>query len=111
MAQNWEEVNSSTLQVLEYLNKKGYSKSEAMLRMESSTEGGPLQTAADEPIGIKYMRVFGKSHKLDLRHRPYINAVRTARPNGELHRGSLRYLQGRPLLPSQMWVLTIDRRI
>ena len=66
MAQNWEKVNSSTLQVLEYLNKKGYSKSEAMLRMESNTEGGPLQTAADEPIGIKYMRVFGKSHKLDL---------------------------------------------
>ena len=65
MAPNREEANSLTLKVLEYLNKKGYSKSESMLRMESNTEGGPLQTAADEPIGIKYMRVFGKFNDLD----------------------------------------------
>lgn len=105
------EANSSTLQVLEYLNKKGYSKSEAMLRMESNTEGGPLQTTADEPIGIKYMRVFGKSNNLDLRPRSYIDDLCSSRPNGELHRGSFRCLQSRPLVPFQIWVLIIDRRI
>ena len=111
MAQNREKANISALQVLEYLSKKGYSKSEAMLRMESNTEGGPLQTTADEPIGIKYMRVFGKSNHLGLRPRSYMINVRLTRPDGELHRGSPGYLQSRPLLPSQMWVLIIGRRI
>lgn len=54
-----KKTNDLIPQVLEYLNKKGYSKSEAMLRIESSTEAGSLQTKADEPIGTKYMRAFG----------------------------------------------------
>lgn len=55
-----KKANDLIPQVLEYLNKKGYSRSEAMLRMESNTEGGSLQAKADEPIGIKYMRAFGE---------------------------------------------------
>ena len=50
-----------TPQVLEYLSKKGYSKSEATLRMESSMDGGHLHTKADEPIGVKYITAFSES--------------------------------------------------
>ena len=111
MAPTQEKANCATPQVLEYLNKKGYSKSEAMLRMESNTEGGPLQTTADEPIGIKYMRVFGMSNHLGLRPRSYINVLLLTRPDVGKYRRSIRYLQSMPLSPSQMQLLMIDRRI
>ena len=52
-------ADKSHFQVLEYLSKKGYSKSEATLRMESSMDGGHISTKVDEPIGAKYLKTFG----------------------------------------------------
>lgn len=52
-------------QVIEYLSKKGYSRTEAMLRMESASqdaEGRPIQTRPDESGGSKYGRAFGMCH-------------------------------------------------
>ncbi len=52
-----------TTQVIEYLSKKGYSRTEAMLRMESASqdaEGRPLHSRADESGGSKYGRAYGK---------------------------------------------------
>ena len=54
-----------TAQVIEYLSKKGYSRTEAMLRMESANqdaEGRPLQSRSDESGGSKYGRAFGRCH-------------------------------------------------
>ena len=48
-------------QVLEYLSKKGYSRAEATLRVESGVEGGPLPLQPEmENLGIRYSRAFGK---------------------------------------------------
>ena len=50
------------LQVLEYLGKKGYNRTEAMLRKESAhqdAEGRPITTRAEESGGAKYARAFG----------------------------------------------------
>jgi transcription initiation factor TFIID subunit 5 len=50
------------LQVLEYLGKKGYNRTEAMLRKESAhqdAEGRPIITRAEESGGAKYARAFG----------------------------------------------------
>ena len=52
------------LQVIEYLNKKGYSKTEAMLRMESANQdvdGRSIASRAGDPTGAKYGRAFGES--------------------------------------------------
>lgn len=49
-------------QVLEYLSKKGYNRTEAMLRMESANQdvdGRPIQTRIEESGGVKYGKAFG----------------------------------------------------
>jgi len=51
-------------QVIEYLSKKGYSKTEAMLRAESSgleTEGRPIVTPKDDFTGRKFRQAFGEA--------------------------------------------------
>ena len=51
----------SPLQVLEYLNKKGFSRSEAMLRRESAhtdADGRPIVTRVEHAGGSKYPRAF-----------------------------------------------------
>lgn len=48
-------------QVLEYLSKKGYTKTEAMLRRESANhdqEGRPIISRAEDAGGEKYLRAF-----------------------------------------------------
>ncbi|KAL8759079.1 MAG: hypothetical protein Q9199_001033 [Rusavskia elegans] len=47
--------------VLEYLSKKGYNRTEAMLRMESANQdvdGRPIQTRVEESGGVKYGKAF-----------------------------------------------------
>ena len=54
-------------QVIEYLSKKGYSKTESMLRQESANqdvEGRPINTKAEETGGAKYGKAFGECHVL-----------------------------------------------
>lgn len=54
-------------QVIEYLSKKGYSKTESMLRQESANqdvEGRPVNTKAEETGGAKYGKAFGERHVL-----------------------------------------------
>ena len=54
-------------QVIEYLSKKGYSKTESMLRQESANqdvEGRPINTKAEETGGGKYGKAFGECHVL-----------------------------------------------
>lgn len=54
--------------VLEYLSKKGYNRTEAMLRMESANQdvdGRPIQTRVEESGGVKYGKAFGVYKKLD----------------------------------------------
>ena len=51
--------------VIEYLSKKGYSRTESMLRIESASqdvEGRPITTKTEEAGGAKYLRAFGKHH-------------------------------------------------
>jgi len=53
--------------VLEYLNKKGYSKSEAALRSESAVqeaEGRPIQPGMEDPSGAKYGTAFSEWNDL-----------------------------------------------
>lgn len=52
-----------TPQVIEYLSKKGYSKTESMLRQESANqdvEGKTINTKAEETGGAKYGKAFGE---------------------------------------------------
>ena len=54
-------------QVIEYLSKKGYSKTESMLRQESANQdvdGRPINTKAEETGGAKYGKAFGEFHVL-----------------------------------------------
>ena len=54
-------TNSIIPQVLEYLSKKGYSRTEAMLRRESlhtDANGQPNRTALDESLGRAFIRAF-----------------------------------------------------
>ncbi|KAI4260079.1 MAG: hypothetical protein LQ352_000458 [Teloschistes flavicans] len=47
--------------VLEYLSKKGYNRTEAMLRMESANQdvdGRPIHTRVEESGGLKYAKAF-----------------------------------------------------
>ena len=60
-----------SLQVIEYLNKKGYSKTEAMLRMESANQdadGRSVASRAGDPAGAKYGRAFSESDQDPYRH-------------------------------------------
>ena len=57
-----------TAKVIEYLSKKGYSRTEAMLRMESANqdvEGRPQHSRSDESGGARYGKAFGRRY-LDL---------------------------------------------
>ena len=57
-----KEANVVT-KVIEYLSKKGYSKTEAMLRAESSNqevESRLSSTRTEEVAGVKYLRAFGR---------------------------------------------------
>lgn len=73
-----------TPQVIEYLSKKGYSKTESMLRQESANqdvEGKSINTKAEETGGAKYGKAFGEcsvlSHalKYSTELRPSIDAI------------------------------------
>jgi hypothetical protein len=49
-------------QVIEYLSKKGYNRTEAMLRVESASqdaEGRPIHSRVEESGGLKYGKAFG----------------------------------------------------
>ena len=54
-------MNANTFrQVIEYLSKKGYSRTEAMLRMESANqEASGTPARVEESGGAKYARAFG----------------------------------------------------
>ena len=52
-----------TYQVIEYLCKKGYARTEAMLRLESANqdaEGKPIHARAEDAGGAKYGKALGK---------------------------------------------------
>lgn len=52
-------------QVIEYLSKKGYSKTESMLRQESANQdvdGRAINTKAEETGGDKYGKAFGECY-------------------------------------------------
>lgn len=54
-----------TPQVIEYLSKKGYSKTESMLRQESANqdvEGRSINTKTEETGGSKYGKAYGECH-------------------------------------------------
>lgn len=56
-------------QVLEYLSKKGYNRTEATLRMESANQdvdGRPIHTRVEESGGVKYGKAFGAYKRLAL---------------------------------------------
>ena len=53
----------SRVQVIEYLSKKGYNRTEAMLRTESANqdaEGRPIIPRAEDLGGAKYGKGLGK---------------------------------------------------
>lgn len=53
-------------QVIEYLSKKGYNRTEAMLRVESASqdaEGRPIQSRVEESGGLKYGKAFGEKER------------------------------------------------
>jgi len=55
-------TNKARKQVLEYLSKKGYNRTEAMLRAESAIqdiEGRPLIPRAEDAGGAKYGKGLG----------------------------------------------------
>jgi len=50
--------------VIEYLSKKGYAKTEAMLRVESAHtdhEGRPILSNLDDQPDVKYEKAYSKS--------------------------------------------------
>ena len=54
-------------QVIEYLSKKGYSRTEAMLRTESANqdaEGRPIHARLEDSGGSKYGRALGRKFHL-----------------------------------------------
>lgn len=49
--------------VIEYLSKKGYNRTEAMLRQESASqdvEGKPIETRVENSGGLKYGKALGE---------------------------------------------------
>jgi len=50
-------------QVIEYLSKKGYTRTESMLRIESANQdadGRPINTRSEDAGGPQYIRAFGE---------------------------------------------------
>ena len=66
--ENIKTTNTDAIpQVIEYLSKKGYSKTESMLRQESANQdvdGRPFNTKAEETGGVKYGKAFGECYVL-----------------------------------------------
>jgi len=61
----------ATKKVIEYLSKKGYSKTEAMLRLESSStgaDGRPIVNRAEDLGGQKYTKAYGEPAQLSFLH-------------------------------------------
>lgn len=59
-------------QVIEYLSKKGYNRTEAMLRLESASqdvEGKTVPVRVEETGGLKYGKAFGRYLSTDDRFR------------------------------------------
>ena len=60
----WSNLTADTLsKVIEYLNKKGYNRTEAMLRAESAhtdKEGRPIRGLVEDQKPGKYIKGFGK---------------------------------------------------
>ena len=59
--------NYTRVQVIEYLSKKGYNRTEAMLRSESANqdaEGRPIIPRAEDAGGAKYGKGLGKPSPL-----------------------------------------------
>lgn len=55
-------MSADNQKVIEYLSKKGYNRTEAMLRLESASqdvEGKPISTRAEETGGSKYGKALG----------------------------------------------------
>ena len=70
-------------QVIEYLSKKGYSKTEATLRAESASqdaEGRPLPPKTEDIGGVKYRQGFGQHTRI---RSIYLNST-SAHPLGRL---------------------------
>lgn len=56
-------ISNGDRQVIEYLSKKGYNRTEAMLRLESASqdvEGKAIPTRVEETGGLKYGKAFGR---------------------------------------------------
>lgn len=73
-------------QVIEYLSKKGYSRTEAMLRLESASqdvEGKAIPTRVEETGGLKYGKAFGRY--LHMRYYSFAECIR--RTYARLDRG------------------------
>lgn len=50
-------------QVIEYLSKKGYTRTEAMLRAESGNQDADarlIKSKAEEDVGVNYGKAFGE---------------------------------------------------
>lgn len=57
------EANEQTRKVIEYLNKKGYSKTEAVLRAESANQEVDMNSIISKPSKTRpqqYIKAFGK---------------------------------------------------
>lgn len=56
--------------VIDYLSKKGYSRTEAMLRVESSSidrNGRPIHQTSEEANPERYFKGFGKAYNICIR--------------------------------------------
>ena len=57
-------MNANTkTKVIDYLSKKGYNRTEAMLRLESANQdvdGKPIHTRVEDTGGLKYGKALGK---------------------------------------------------
>lgn len=88
-------TNHNRAKVLEYLSKKGYNRTEAMLRVESATqdiEGRPLIPRAEDAGGAKY----GKGLGMITCHTSELTALidATLRTHADLDRRESGDLQG-----------------
>ena len=62
----WGPAKSEDPQVIEYLSKKGYSKTENMLRMESANQDvdpNSMMTRPEKPETVRFTQAFGQSSK------------------------------------------------
>ena len=61
------DANSVLAKVIEYLSKKGYSRTESMLRVESANqdaEGKPISTKVEDGSGARYTQALGERRVL-----------------------------------------------